>query len=104
METFPESTSQGNPSNGNPSYFPSFVNTSAPYMVTLSLSGLTISLLVWLFLASVILSVQTTFHSISLPHEQHQPHVDPKVDPSPSSPISSSGSSSSSNESMDSSN
>jgi len=60
MATFPESTSQGFPSETNPSPFPSFRNTSAPYMATLSLPGLTIGLLVWLFSTSVIPSVSTT--------------------------------------------
>lgn len=44
MEKFPKSTSQGNSSDGNPSYFPSFGNTSAPHMATLSLPRLTIGL------------------------------------------------------------
>lgn len=61
MATFIESTSQGNPSNGNPSLFPSFGNTRAPYMEMLSLPGFTIGLPVWLFLTSVISSVQTIF-------------------------------------------
>ncbi len=32
METFPESTSQGNPSDGNPSPFPYFGNIGAPFL------------------------------------------------------------------------
>ena len=87
MATFPESTSQGNPFYGNPSLFPSFGNTSAPYMATLSLPRLTIRLPIWLFSTSVILSVPTTFQKSSPPPEQHQPPVDLKVDPFPSSPI-----------------
>jgi hypothetical protein len=81
MATFPESTSQGNPSDGNPSPFPSFGNIGAPYMATLSLPGLTIGLPVWLFSTSMVPSVQTAFQPSSPPPEQHQPHVDPKVDP-----------------------
>jgi len=104
METFPEFTSQGNPFNGNPIPFPSFGNIGAPYMATVALLGLTIDLLVWLFSTLVILSVQTIFQPSSPPPEQHQPHVDPKVDPFPSSPISSPRSSSSPGENLDSSN
>lgn len=59
METFPESTNQGFPSDGNPSPFPSFGNAGAPYMETLPLPRLTIGLLVWLFLTSVVSSVPT---------------------------------------------
>jgi len=44
MEAFPESTSQGFTSDGNPGPFPSFENVGAPYMATLSLPGLTIGL------------------------------------------------------------
>ena len=54
METFPESTSQGNLSDGNPIPFHSIGNISAPYMVMLSLLGLTIGLPVWLFSTSVV--------------------------------------------------
>lgn len=57
METFPESTSQWFPSDGNPGPFPSFENDGAPYMATLSLPRLTIGLLVWSFFTSVIPSV-----------------------------------------------
>ena len=59
MATFPESTSQGFPSDGNPGPFPSFGNVGAPYMETLSLPGLTTGLPVWLFSTSVIPSVST---------------------------------------------
>jgi len=44
MATFPESTSQGFPLDGNLGPFPSFGNVDAPYMVMLSLLGLTIGL------------------------------------------------------------
>lgn len=73
-------------------------------MATLSLPGLTIGLPVWLFSTSMVPSVQTIFQPSSSPLEQHQPHVDPKIDPFPSSPISSPRSSSSLGESMDSGN
>lgn len=86
MASFPESTSQGNPSIGNPSSFHSFGNFGAPYMEMLSLPGLTIGLQVWLFSTLVVPSFQITFQLSSPPPEQHQPHVNPKVDPLPSSP------------------
>lgn len=44
METFPLSTSQGFPLDGNLGPFPSFRNVGAPYMVALSLPKLTIGL------------------------------------------------------------
>jgi len=104
MATFPESTSQGNPFDGNPSHFPSFGNIGAPYMAMLSLPRLTIGLPVRLFSTFVVLSVQTSFQPSYPPPKQHQPNVDPKVDPFPSSPISSPHSFSSPGESLDSSN
>jgi len=104
MATFPESTSQGNPSHGNPSSFPSFGNTDVSYTKMLSLPRLTIGLPIWLFSTSKFSSVQTAFQSISPPLEQHQPHVGPKVYPSPSLPISLPHSSSSLGESLDSNN
>jgi len=81
MATFHESTSQGNPSDRNPSPFPSFGNVDSPYMATLCLPGLTIGLLVWYLSTSVVPSVQNDFQSSSPPPEQHQPYVDPKVTP-----------------------
>ena len=103
METTSESTDQGIPFDGNPSHFLPFGNISAPYMVMLSLLGLTIGLRVWLFSTSVVPSFETIFQPSSPPPEQHQPHVDPKVEPSPSSSISSHRSSSSPGEILDSS-
>jgi len=101
METFPESTSQGFPSDGNPGPFPYFGNVVSPYIATLSLPGLTIGLPVWLFSTSVVLSVPTPSPP-SLSFESH--HVDSKVDLSPSSPVSSSSSSTSPDQSLKSSN
>ena len=98
METFPEFTNQGIPSDGNPGPFPPFGNFDAPYMATLSLLGLTVGLPVWLFSTSVVPNVSPTVHS-SPPPEQH--HVDSKVDLSPSSLVSASSSSTSPSESMD---
>ena len=70
-------------------------------MVTLSLPGLTIGFLVWLFSTSVILNVSTPISSCPS-FESH--HVDSKVDLSPSSLVSSSSSSTSPGESLKSSN
>ena len=67
METFPEFSNQGIPSDGNPSPFPPFGNVGAPYMATLSLLGLTTGLPIWLFSTSVVLSVLATIQSISPP-------------------------------------
>ena len=92
MATFYKSTNQENPHDGNPSPFPSFGNVGAPCMATLSLPSFTIGFSVWLFSASLILSVQTAFQPSSPPPKQHQPHVDPKVDPFPSSLVQSSSS------------
>ena len=105
MEIVSESTSQGNPSNGNPSPFPPFGNISGPYMETFSISIFTIGFLVWLFSTPMVLNVQTASQLISPPREERQPHVDPKVEPFPSSPmVSSPLSPSSPGESIDSSN
>ena len=96
MESFPESTNKGFPSDGNPGPFTSIGNFGAPYMATLSLPGLTVGLLVWLFSNSLVPAVSPSSQSIP-PPEQH--HVDPKVDLSPSTPTSTS--SSSTGESLD---
>lgn len=69
MAIVPESTNQGNPSDRNPSTFPSFANIGAPYMATLSLPGFTIGLSVWLFLTSLVLNVQTSPPPSSPPHK-----------------------------------
>ena len=99
METFPEFTNQGIPSEGNPSPFPPFGNVGAPYMAMLSLPGLTVGLPVWLFSTSMVSNVLGTIQSVPPPE---QCHVDSKVDLSPSSPIYVSSSSTSPGESLDS--
>ena len=101
MATFPEFTNQGILSEGNPGPFLSFENLDAPYMVTLSLPGLTVGFPVWLFSTSVVLNTLISVRP-SPPLEQH--HVDSKVNLSPSSLVSSSSSSTSPGESLDSSN
>ena len=101
MATFPEFTNQGIPSDRNLGPFPPFGNVGAPYMATLSLPGLTVGFLVWLFSTSVVPNVSATGQSVPLP-EKH--HVDSKVDLSPSSPVSASSSSTFPSESFDSSN
>jgi len=101
MATFPESTSQGFPTDGNPSPFPSFGNTGAPYMATLSLPGLTIGLPVWFFLTSVVPSLRNLVQNSPSFKSRHD---DSKVDPSPSCLISSPSSSTSPGESLKSNN
>ena len=72
-----ESTDQGIPFDGNPSHFPPFGNIGAPYMATLSLPGLTIGFLVWLFSTSLVQNVVISLQSSTLPTGQNQPPVDP---------------------------
>jgi hypothetical protein len=60
--------------------FPSYKNVGPPYIATLSLPGLTIGLLVWLFSTPVILNEGDSYESTP---PTHQPHVDL----SPSSPV-----------------
>lgn len=101
----PESTNQGNPSEGNIDPFPPFGNIGAPYIATLSLPGFTIGFPVWFFSTTMVLNIQTTPQPNSPPPEQYQPQVYPKVGPLPSSHvISSSLSSTLHGQSLDSSN
>jgi len=92
MATVPESTNQGNPSDGNLGPFPSFRNIGAPYMATLSLPRFNIGLRVWLFLTPMVPNVQTSYQRGSPPHELYQSPVDPNVDAFPSSLVWSSSS------------
>ena len=72
-----ESTNQGFPLGGNPTPFSSWGDVDAPRMATLSLPGLTIGLLVWLFSTSV---VQNTM----IPEKSNQQPNDTTVSPQPS--------------------
>jgi hypothetical protein len=85
----PGMTNEGTPLLGEPFVFPSYENIGPPHIVTLSLPGLTIGLLVWLFSTQVI-SNATSASVVSTFPQEHQPHVDP----SPSSPVISSSPSS----------
>jgi hypothetical protein len=80
MESNHESTNRGTPSPGEPYTFPSFGNFGPPYIATLSLSGLTIRLSVWLFPTLVILNppnVSTAHNTLDVSTPPtHQPHVD----------------------------
>jgi hypothetical protein len=81
------STNGGTPSPGEPYTFPSFGNFGPPYIATLSLPGLTIGLLVWLFPTPVISNppnvlAEPNTLDVSTP-PTHQSHVEF----SPSSPI-----------------
>ena len=49
MASTPEMTNEGTSTLGEPFVFPSYVNIGPPHITTLSLPGLTIGLLVWLF-------------------------------------------------------
>lgn len=69
-----ESTSQGIPLGGNPSPFSSWGDIGAPYMATLSLPGLIISLLVWLFSTSIVMNT-------AIPKMSSEKLNDPKVTP-----------------------
>jgi hypothetical protein len=74
-----ESTNGGTPSHGEPYTFPSFGNFGPPYIATLSLLGLTIGLLVWLFPTLVILNppnVSTAPNTLDVSTPStHQPHA-----------------------------
>ena len=61
-------TNQETPSQGEPFVIPSFGNVDPPFMATLSLSGLTIGLTIYLFSSSGI-QVQWLFHIPTLHHK-----------------------------------
>jgi hypothetical protein len=87
MTSNPRSTNGGTPSPGEPYTFPSFGNFDRPYFATLSLSGLTIGLPVWLFPTLVIpnppnVSVAPNTLDVNTP-----PTGQPHIKFSPSSPI-----------------
>jgi hypothetical protein len=89
MASVPGMTNEATHSPQEPFVFPSYRNVGPPYIATLSLLGLTIGLLVWLFSTQVIPNATSASVLSTFPLE-HQPHVDP----SPSSPSSLSRSSS----------
>jgi hypothetical protein len=91
MASVPKMTNEETPFPGEPFYFPSYGNIGPPHITTLSLPGLTIGLLVWLFSTQVIPNVVSA-SVVSISPQEHQPHVDP----SPSSLARSSSISSSS--------
>jgi hypothetical protein len=78
-------TNERTPFLGEPFVFPSYKNIGPPHIATLSLPGLTIGLLVWLFSTQVIPNVVSAL-VVSTSPQEHQTHVDP----SPSSPVRSS--------------
>jgi len=80
MASVPKTTNGETPAPGEPFVFPSYGNVGPPYIATLSLSGLTIGLPVWLFSTPVISNAGASDVSTPL---THQPHVNF----SPSSPI-----------------
>jgi hypothetical protein len=89
MASVPEMTNEGTSALGKPFVFPSYRNIGPPHIATLSLPGLTIGLLVWLFCTQVILNAVSDL-VVSTSPQEHQPHVDI----SPSSPVRSSSPSS----------
>jgi hypothetical protein len=89
MASVPEMTNEGTSAPEEPFVFPSYGTIDPPHIATLSLPGLTIGLLVWLFSTQVIPNVASASIVRTSPQE-HQPHVDP----SPSSPVRSSSPSS----------
>jgi hypothetical protein len=89
MASVPEMTNEGTSAPGEPFVFPSYGNIGPPHIATLSLSGLTIGLPVWLFSTQVIPNALSA-SVVSTSPQEHQPHVDP----SPSSPVRSSSPSS----------
>jgi hypothetical protein len=76
MASVPGMTNEGTPLPEEPFVFPFYINVGPPYIATLSLLGLTIGLLVWLFSTQVIHNVASPSFVSTSPQE-HQPHVDP---------------------------
>jgi hypothetical protein len=85
MASFPEMTNAGTSALGEPFVLPPYGNIGPPHIATLSLPGLTIGLLVWLFSTQVIPNAVSA-SVVSTSPKEHQPHVDP----SPSSLVRSS--------------
>jgi hypothetical protein len=80
MALNPGSTNGQTPSLGEPYTFPSFGNFGPPYVATLSLTGLTIGLPVWLFPTPVIPNppnVSAAPNTLDVNTQPtHQPHVE----------------------------
>jgi hypothetical protein len=86
-QSVPGSTNEGTPFPGEPFTFPSFGNVGPPCIATLSLPGLTIGLLVWLFPTPVILNFPSTSNAPNASDVSTPPTNQPHVDLSPSSPV-----------------
>jgi hypothetical protein len=76
MASVPEMTNEGTSAPGEPFVFPSYGNIGPPHIATLSLPGLTIGLLVWLFSTQVIPNAVSAL-VVSTSPQEHQPNVDP---------------------------
>jgi hypothetical protein len=76
MASVPKMTNEGTSALGEPFVFPSYGNIGPPDIATLSLTGLTIGLPVWLFSTQVISNVASP-SIVNTPPQEHQPHVDP---------------------------
>jgi hypothetical protein len=71
MASIPGMNNEGTPFPGEPFVFPSYKNIGPPYIATLSLPGLTIRLLVWLFSTMVISNVGASDVSTPPTHQHH---------------------------------
>jgi hypothetical protein len=87
MASTPRSTNGGTPCLGEPFTFPYFGNFGPPYISTLSVLGLAIGLLVWLFPILVILNPPRASVSPNTSYVSTPPMRQPYVEFSPSSPI-----------------
>jgi hypothetical protein len=69
MGSVPRMTNEGTPFPGEPFVFPSYGNIGPPHIASLSLLGLTIGLLVWLFSTQVILNAASASIVNTFPQE-----------------------------------
>jgi hypothetical protein len=76
MDSVPGTTNEGTPFPRIPFVFPSVGHVGPPYITTLTLRGLTIGLLVWLFSTSVNVDSLSAL-SVSTPPQDHRPRVNP---------------------------
>jgi hypothetical protein len=68
MASVPEMTNEGTSTPGEPFVFPSYGNIGPLHITTLSLPGLTIGLLVWVFSTQVIPNVVSASVVSTSPH------------------------------------
>jgi hypothetical protein len=87
MELVPRSTKKETPFPREPFIFPSFGNIGPSCIATISLSGLTIRLPVWLFPTSMISTFPSSSNAPNYSYVSTPPTNQPHVDLSPSSLI-----------------